>query len=125
MSHSFVIITITASLVLFLLAHSQKDITGGDDGLTFSPLTLLGDWGPLSTPLVSYYTALGLCLVVYVGLERLLRSPLGLVFFAVRENERRALLLGHEVRRYKRPAFVMSGGLAGLAEGSTRSPTRR
>lgn len=116
-SHSFVIITITFSLVLFLLAHSQKEITGGDDGLTFPPLALFGGAAPLSAPLVAYYTALGLCLLVYWALDRLTRSPLGLAFFAVRENERRAMLVGYEVRHYKWLAFVISGALAGLAGG--------
>jgi branched-chain amino acid transport system permease protein len=116
-SHSFVIITITFSLVLFLLAHSQKEITGGDDGLTFPPLALFGGAAPLSAPIVAYYTALGLCLLVYWALDRLTRSPLGLAFFGVRENERRAMLVGYEVRHYKWLAFVISGALAGLAGG--------
>jgi len=36
-SHSFVIITIIFSLVLLLLAHSQKEITGGDEGRRWRP----------------------------------------------------------------------------------------
>ena len=117
-SHSFVIITMTVSLVLFLLAHSQKEITGGDDGLTFPPLGLrLGTGLSLSSPIVAYYTALAFCLLGYLLLARLSRSPLGLVFAAVRENERRAMLIGYEVRRYKWLAFVISGALAGLAGG--------
>lgn len=117
-SHSFVIITLTISLVLLLLAHSQKELTGGDDGLTFPPLTLgLGSGLALNTPIVAYYTAFACCLLGYLVLARLGRSPLGLVFTAIRENERRALLLGYEVRRYKWLAFVLSGTLAGLAGG--------
>ncbi len=117
-SHSFVIITITFSLVLFLLAHSQKELTGGDDGLTFPPLAVgVGTGLSLSSPIVAYYTAFALCLLGYLALARLSRSPLGLVFAAVRENERRAMLVGYEVRRYKWLAFVLSGALAGLAGG--------
>jgi branched-chain amino acid transport system permease protein len=117
-SHSFVVITITFSLVLFLLAHTHKELTGGDDGLTFPPLSLgLGPDLTLSTPLVAYYLSLGLCLIGYAAVWRLTRSPLGLVFRALRDNERRALLVGYEVRRYKWLAFTLSGGLAGLAGG--------
>jgi len=116
-SHSFVIITITFSLVLLLLAHSQKELTGGDDGLTFPPLALFGDVASLSAPLVAYYTALAACLLVYAGLRRLVASPLGLVFQSLRENERRAMLVGYDVQRYKWLAFVISGALAGLAGG--------
>lgn len=117
-SHSFVIITITFSLVLLLLAHSQKDLTGGDDGLLFPPLALVAGAGPsLASPLVTYYVALAVLTVVYVLLQRLARSPLGLVFQAVRDNERRATLAGYDVQRYRWLAFVLSGGVAGLAGG--------
>ena len=117
-SHSFVIITITFSLVLLLLAHSQKEVTGGDDGLLFPPLSLVGGRGPsLATPVVSYYVTLAMLTVVYVLLQRLSRSPLGLVFQAVRDSERRATLAGYDVQRYRWLAFVLSGSVAGLAGG--------
>ncbi len=117
-SHSFVVITMTFSLVLFLLAHSHKALTGGDDGLVLPALSL--GWGSaasLSAPIVAYYAALAVCGLAYLALRRLARSPLGLVFFALRENERRAMLVGYEVRRYKWLAFVISGGMAGVAGG--------
>ena len=117
-SHSFVIITITFSLVLLLLAHSQKDVTGGDDGLLFPPLALVAGAGPsLASPLVAYYVTLAVLTVVYVLLQRLARSPLGLVFQAVRDNDRRATLAGYDVQRYRWLAFVLSGSVAGLAGG--------
>ena len=117
-SHSFVIITITFSLVLLLLAHSQKDVTGGDDGLLFPPLALFAGTGPsLAAPLVAYYMALAVLVAVYVLLRRLSRSPLGLVFQAVRDSERRATLAGYDVQRYRWLAFVLSGSVAGLAGG--------
>src|SRR5688500_13314391 len=117
-SHSSVIITITFSLVLLLLAHSQKDVTGGDDGLLFPPLALVAGAGPsLATPLVAYYVALAVLAVAYVLLQRLSRSPLGLVFQAVRASERRAKIAGYDVQRYRWLAFVLSGGVAGLAGG--------
>jgi branched-chain amino acid transport system permease protein len=117
-SHSFVIITITFSLVLLLLAHSQKEITGGDDGIVFAPLTLFGAGSPsLASPLVGYYTALAFMVAGYVALRQLWRSPLGLVFLALRDNERRAMLIGYEVERYKWLAFVLSGAVAGFAGG--------
>lgn len=117
-SHSFVIITITFSLVLLLLAHSQKDVTGGDDGLLFPPLALVAGAGPsLATPLVSYYVALAVLVAAYALLRRLSCSPLGLVFQAVRDSERRATLAGYDVQRYRWLAFVLSGSVAGLAGG--------
>jgi branched-chain amino acid transport system permease protein len=117
-SHSFVIITITFSLVLLLLAHSQKNVTGGDDGLLFQPLALVAGTGPsLATPLVAYYVALAVLALAYALLQRLSRSPLGLVFQALRDSERRATLAGYDVQRYRWLAFVLSGAVAGLAGG--------
>src|SRR5256886_13876363 len=44
-------------------------------------------------------------------------SPLGRVVGAIRDNEPRAQALGYATWRYKLLAFVLSGGLAGLAGG--------
>jgi branched-chain amino acid transport system permease protein len=93
-------------------------VTGGDDGLLFPPLALVAGAGPsLATPLVSYYVALAVLVVAYALLRRLSRSPLGLVFQAVRDSERRATLAGYDVQRYRWLAFVLSGSVAGLAGG--------
>ncbi len=116
-SHSFVIITITFSLVLLLLAHSQKDITGGDDGIVFPPLALWAGGPSLASPIVGYYTALAILVLGYLALRQLWRSPLGLVFLGLRDNERRAMLIGYEAQRYKWLGFIISGAVAGLAGG--------
>jgi len=44
-------------------------------------------------------------------------SPFGHVLVAIRDNEPRAQALGYATWRYKVLAFVLSGGLAGLAGG--------
>ncbi|MGC1402585.1 MAG: branched-chain amino acid ABC transporter permease, partial [Thermodesulfobacteriota bacterium] len=45
------------------------------------------------------------------------QSPLGKVFIAIRENEDRARLIGYSVHHYKLLAFIIAGGLSGLAGG--------
>ena len=68
-SHSFVIITITFSLVLLLLAHSQKGDHRRRRRHLFPPLTLVGgaDGPSLATPLVGYYMALAFMVVSLHG----------------------------------------------------------
>ena len=56
-----------------------------------------------------------LLILVYVGLRLLLTSHFGRVLVGIRENERRIELLGYDSRRYKLAAFVLAGGIAGLA----------
>ena len=51
---------------------------------------------------------------------RVVHSPFGQVLKAIRENEPRAISLGYDADRYKLVAFVISGGIAGLA-GATKA----
>ncbi len=114
--HYFVVITIVVSLVLFFAAMGMRNITGGDDGLNFPRLKLWGDltFGDAS---VRYYTVLvvvsALCLLTW----RIVESPLGLAWKAVRDNEARARLLGYNADRLKFTAYVLSGTLAGVSGG--------
>ena len=52
---------------------------------------------------------------MFIGLRLLLASHFGRVVVAIRENESRAALLGYDPRLYKLLAFVIGGGIAGLA----------
>ncbi len=62
-----------------------------------------------------FYLSAVLLLLVYIGLRLLLTTHLGRVLVCIRENERRAELLGYDSRVYKLVAFVIAGGIAGLA----------
>jgi branched-chain amino acid transport system permease protein len=56
-------------------------------------------------------------LLSYLGLRRLLNSPLGHTFTGIRENEQRMLAMGYPTRAYKLLSFVIAGALAGFAGG--------
>ena len=58
--------------------------------------------------------AIALC-GVFLGLRRLLASRLGMMFVAIRDDERRALSLGHNVELLKLAAFGIASFCAGLA----------
>ena len=54
-------------------------------------------------------------LVVFVGLERLVRGPWGRVLRAIREDETAASAIGKNARVYRLQAFVLGSAIMGLA----------
>lgn len=62
-----------------------------------------------------YYLVLALCGLVYAGAQLLLRTRLGRVAVAIRENESRVASLGYDTRFYQFAMFTIGGGIAGLA----------
>ena len=117
--HYFLVLTITFSVLIFLILESGhwRWITGGYSGRPFPapPITL----GPLSLPLTNslagYYFVVAAVGCAYGLCHRLLSSGLGWVFLSIRENEPRARLLGYNVDGYKLLAFSCSGFFAGLS----------
>ncbi|CNK77721.1 ABC transporter permease subunit [Yersinia frederiksenii] len=62
-----------------------------------------------------YYLIIVLLAGVYWGVRRLLRSDFGLTLASIRENPRRAEMLGIDIRRYQLLVFVLGGVLSGLS----------
>ncbi|MFU0506298.1 branched-chain amino acid ABC transporter permease [Pseudaminobacter sp. NGMCC 1.201702] len=62
-----------------------------------------------------YYVALISLLCVFIGLRLLLTTHFGRVLMGIRDNERRAELLGYDSRKYQLGAFVLCGGISALA----------
>ena len=62
-----------------------------------------------------YYFSLFVFSTSFFFVKRVVHSPFGQVLKSIRENEPRAISLGYDVNRYKRLAFTLSAGLAGLA----------
>ncbi len=62
-----------------------------------------------------YFLVLGIFVVVFVGLQRLLNSRLGHALQAVRDNEIRMAALGFSVFRIKWVVFVLAGAIGGLS----------
>jgi branched-chain amino acid transport system permease protein len=115
----FVIITIIFAIIGNIIGDTWTSFTGGSDGLTFSPrpfrlglfqINLMDIKG-------NYYFVLGVVAISYLFLRRMVQSPLGKVFISIRENEERAKLIGYNAQRYKLIAFIIAGGLSGLAGG--------
>ncbi|GGG39629.1 branched-chain amino acid ABC transporter permease [Caldovatus sediminis] len=116
--HYFAIITVVFSLIFYFLALRLKPLTGGDDGLSFAPppVARFGDVTlSLGDETVQYLVILAFAVAAFAFQARLYASPLGRAFAAVRESERKAALLGIDVLKVRWIAFVIAGGLAGLA----------
>jgi branched-chain amino acid transport system permease protein len=115
----FVIITIIFALIGNIIGETWTAFTGGSDGLTFSPPPFrLGSFKlNLMDIKGNYYFVLAILAIAYLFLRRMVQSPLGKVFISIRENEDRARLIGYNVQRYKLIAFLIAGGLSGLAGG--------
>ena len=97
-----------------VLANNLEPLTGGSRGLVGipRPFESLGAQG------FGYaYLAIVLCVlvVVYAGLQALLRSPWGRVQRALREDEVVCAALGKNVVRFRMTAFVMGAMLMGLS----------
>jgi branched-chain amino acid transport system permease protein len=116
--HYFAIITVVFSLIFYFAAVSTKSLTGGDDGISFSPPPVL-DIGGLTVSLADataqYYVILGIVAVCFGLTALVVNSPLGLAFKAIRENDRRAALIGINVYATRLIAFVIAGALAGTS----------
>jgi ABC-type branched-subunit amino acid transport system permease subunit len=118
------VITLTVSLILFNLVNSTAGDQyrigsaplGGFNGIPSIP-TLNIPFMPEAVldPTQIFYVCVSALLLVYYGLRWLLASHFGRVVVGIRENERRAELLGYDPRRYKLGAFVIGGAIAGLS----------
>lgn len=101
---AIIIQTLTVSLL--------APITGGWDGMS-SPRLLTSD---IAGYMVwEYYSILAISIGVIVLIHVVLKSRIGLVFAAIRENEMEARVSGVDPVRYKLLAFTMSAFLAGVA----------
>jgi branched-chain amino acid transport system permease protein len=113
---SFLMLTLAFSQLIFSAALKWRDLTGGTDGMAIPEKP--GFFGfDLSNSLNMYFMALIFFLLSYLGLRRLLNSPLGHTFIGIRENEQRMLAMGYPTRAYKLLSFVIAGALAGFAGG--------
>jgi branched-chain amino acid transport system permease protein len=116
--HYFAIITVVFSLIFYFLAVSMKPLTGGDDGINFSlpPVFKLGGrtFG-LTDPTFQYFFVLAVVSLCWFLMHRVINSPLGKGFLAIRDNDLRASLIGLNVYVLRLIAFVMAGFLAGVS----------
>jgi branched-chain amino acid transport system permease protein len=113
----FAISTLVFSQIFYVVIFTWTEVTGGENGLTFSqpPLGIPGVWTLRFTSETLHWFVLAVVTVSYLTLRRITQSPFGMVLQAVRENEPRTRAIGYHVERYKIIAVMLSGLFAGLA----------
>jgi branched-chain amino acid transport system permease protein len=115
--HYFAIITVVFSLILYFLSVGWKDLTNGDDGMPFD-IPPVFKFGGLELKLYDltfqYYFVFVIVALCYLLLWALLRSPLGLAFRSVRDNDQRAGLIGLNSYGIRYVSFVIAGFLASV-----------
>ena len=118
------VITLTVTLILFNAVNSTAGPEfhigtarlGGFNGIPgIPPLNVPGDPGAPLDLEGMFYLSTATLILAYFGLRLLLASRFGRIIVGIRENERRAELIGYDPRAYKLATFTIGAGLAGLA----------
>lgn len=116
---AFMIVTLMFSQAAFLTVLYFGDITRGDEGIVIKDdqrvFSLFGHVVNLADPVLRYNIALAFLAVAIALCLLVVRSRIGHVLVAIRENENRTAMLGYDVKRYKLIAFVLSGAFAAVA----------
>ncbi|MGY8665949.1 branched-chain amino acid ABC transporter ATP-binding protein/permease [Bradyrhizobium sp. UFLA05-109] len=117
----FAMITVAIAEVFFFVEFNPlADFTGGENGLPgvptpsfnlgFTTLHFADGW--------SLYQFIALCYFIGIVIAlRIVRSPVGAIFSAIRDNPLRATAVGHNIHGYKLTAFVIAAAYAGFAGG--------
>ena len=116
-THNFTIATVILAIVSFLAGNTLRPLTGGEDGITFSlPVAqVVGMSFPPPAMRDKLHLTVAILFVVLFGLSWIMRSTVGKILIAIRENELRAQYLGYGVFAWTLVVFTIGGGLAGLA----------
>ena len=117
----FAMITVAIAEVFFFVEFNPLSAyTGGENGLPGVPTPTLNlglkifkfntDW--------SLYTFFAFWFFVGIVIAlRIVRSPVGAILSAIRDNPLRAAAVGHDIHGYKLTAFVIAAAYAGFAGG--------
>jgi branched-chain amino acid transport system permease protein len=117
----FAMITVAIAEVFFFIEFNPlSEFTGGENGLPgvptpsfnlgFTRLRFDSDWSMYVFLAFWYFAGLVIAL-------RIVRSPVGAILSALRDNPLRASALGHNIHGYKLTAFVVAAAYAGFAGG--------
>lgn len=110
----FIMITLSFAQMLYFIFVSLTQF-GGDDGMSLAGRSIVPFGLDLASDTTFFYVVLFICVLVLIGLHRLINGRFGRVLQSIRENETRMESIGYAVSRYKLAAFTISGALAGLA----------
>jgi branched-chain amino acid transport system permease protein len=117
----FAMITVAIAEVFFFVEFNPLSAyTGGENGLPGvpSPAVYLGFTTVHFDSDSWLYGFLAFCYFIGMAIAlRIVRSPIGAVLRAIRDNPVRAAAVGHDIHGYKLTAFVVAAAYAGFAGG--------
>ena len=117
----FAMITVAIAEIFFFVEFNPLSYyTGGENGLPgvpvprlplgFTTLRFDSDW--LMYAFMAFWYFVGIVIAL-----RIVRSPVGAILRAIRDNPLRAAAVGHNIHSYKLTAFVIAAAYAGFAGG--------
>jgi branched-chain amino acid transport system permease protein len=110
----FAMLTLGLAQLIYLIAIRWREI-GGASGMAIRQRP------PTSLPIQLgnrfhfYIICLLFLVLIYIFLRRLLNSPVGNIFMAIRENEERTRMIGYNTFHYKMTSLSISGMFTTLA----------
>lgn len=113
---ALLVLTLSTTIMLQQLGNLFRDFTGGYDGIpgvTIAPL-----FGRFEYDLYGhtyYLYCLGVLLVCFYVVRRIIYAPFGRALIGIRENVGRMLAIGSPVHRRLVIAYTISAALAGIA----------
>ena len=110
----FLMTTLAFGQMLFFLFHDTP-LGGGADGVFITRPDMIWTVSKSARPAVFLLLNLATLSLMYLGLWWLMGTMFGHALSGIKVNEDRMRAMGHDVRRLKLAAFVLSGALAGLA----------
>ena len=119
----FAMMTLALAEFAYILAIQWYGLTLAEDGVSFKlPGVFAVGWtGPtifgteINGRLMVYYFILITTVLLFIGLVRFVRSPVGRVLKSIRENEPRSIAMGFRTFRYQTMAIVFASAVASLA----------
>ncbi len=112
----FAITTLAFAQIMKLIANNWIELTRGPMGYTKIPSPSIFGL-EIKSEIPYYFLTFIFVVLIIIIIKRLIDSPTGRAYLAIREQEDLARAVGIDVFRHKVQAFVISAMIAGLAGG--------
>jgi branched-chain amino acid transport system permease protein len=106
----FAMLTLAFAQIVWSIAFQWVEVTGGDNGI-------LGVWPErwAASPSHFYWLSIGMAASAVAALRFIVFSPFGFALRATRDSPLRSEAVGIDGKRIQWTAFVIAGGVAGVA----------
>ncbi|MFL6828177.1 MAG: ABC transporter permease [Bradyrhizobium sp.] len=106
----FAMLTLAFAQIVWSIAFQWVEVTGGDNGI-------LGVWPErwAASPSHFYWLSIGMAALAVAALRLIVFSPFGFALRATRDSPLRSEAVGIDGKRIQWTAFVIAGGVAGVA----------